>query len=389
MAALEPEMDEHYQSSFVAEIRHTGGTISNGGTTVRLASVFGFCYGVQRALELAYAARRVFPKETIYLLGEIIHNPAVNSRLAAAGIRNLLSPGEPTRIEDLTPQDVVIVPAFGAEASRMKELETRGCRIVDTTCGDVMSVWKRVRQNAVRGVTTIIHGNVAHEETRATSSRSYGADGGHYLVVAGLTETDAVCAYIAGGGNRAEFLHRFQGAHSPGFDPELHLQVVGVANQTTMLSDETREVQRRLYASLVQRDGDGRNFQHFDGICRATQERQDALRRLVESKPDLILIVGGYNSSNTTHLVAIGESNLPTYFIAGSKCLQSPRSIRHFDLRLQREIVTEGWLPDGDLTVGVTAGASCPESLIEQTIARLFALRGIDCYASNTPGPTI
>jgi 4-hydroxy-3-methylbut-2-en-1-yl diphosphate reductase len=379
MAGLEAQLNEHYKSSFITQLRIAGGTITVGGLTVQLATTFGFCHGVQRAIDMAYATRRLFPYASIYLLGEIIHNPSVNSRVTALGIRNLLSSETGVQIEDLRPDDIVIIPAFGAEINKMKALEARGCRIVDTTCGDVMSVWKHVRRNVSNSITTIIHGNAQHEETRATISRAHGSAGAHYLVVGGIREADIVCKYIIHGGDDEEFLKSFARAHSPGFQPDLHLRKVGLANQTTMLSSETQQVQSRLRAAIEERDGDLRNFHSFDGICRATQERQDSLRSLLESRQDLLLIIGGYNSSNTSHLVEIGERRVPTYFIEGAECLLTPKAIRHFDRQSRRQVVVQDWLPTGMVTVGVTAGASCPDALIEGTIKRLIELRDVNC----------
>jgi 4-hydroxy-3-methylbut-2-enyl diphosphate reductase len=247
---------------------------------------------------------------------------------------------------------------------------------VDTTCGDVMSVWKRVRQNAGEEVTSIIHGKATHEETRATASRALGAGNGRYLVVLNLEETDRVCDFIAGRMGREEFLRIFEGKFSEGFDPELHLVRIGVANQTTMLRAETEEVQRRIREAILKRDGDALNFRLFDTICGATQERQDALRDLLERPLDALLVVGGYNSSNTTHLAEIGEQKVPTWFIRNQECLESPDRIRHFDLHQKTEILSEKkWLPDHDLQIAITAGASCPNNLIEEVILRLLSLR--------------
>jgi 4-hydroxy-3-methylbut-2-enyl diphosphate reductase len=266
----------------------------------------------------------------------------------------------------------------------MKLISSRGCLVVDTTCGDVMSVWKRVRGYAKGGFTSIIHGKASHEETRATSSRAMGDDGnGHYLVVLTLADVDFVCDYIRHGGDRDLFLQRFSAASacSPGFDPDLHLQRIGVANQTTMLKSETEEIQRRLQQAIRDRDGgsDG-NFQVFDTICGATQDRQDGLFDLLKKPLDLLLVVGGYNSSNTTHLVEIGEQQLPTFFIRTSECLTSLEQIIHFDLHLKAEKTSySGKLADlaAEVTIGITAGASCPNNLIEDTLLRIFALRGV------------
>jgi 4-hydroxy-3-methylbut-2-enyl diphosphate reductase len=291
---------------------------------------------------------------------------------------NILDPECQVAAESLTPEDVVIVPAFGTELNTMKTIRQIGCQIVDTTCGDVMSVWKRVRQYANEDMTSIIHGKASHEETKATASRANSEGKGHYLIVLTLEETDIVCTYIERGGDKDAFLKRFQGAYSDGFDPDLHLKRVGVANQTTMLRGETEEVQRRIAASIQRRDGQPQssNFRFFDTICGATQERQDALRSMLSQSMDLLLVVGGYNSSNTSHLAEMGQEKLPTYFIRNSERLESPDKIVHYDLTKKLEVEAVQWLPAGKKTVGITAGASCPNNLIEDTIVRLYELNG-------------
>jgi 4-hydroxy-3-methylbut-2-enyl diphosphate reductase len=377
MERVQAEVEGHYRSDLVEEIRARGGTLGVGQTTVRLAKQFGFCYGVERAIDLAYAARKVFPDQRIFLLGEIIHNPDVNAQIAAMGIRHLAAHPSEAEIDELHPEDVVIVPAFGAEVPIVEAVKAHGCQIVDTTCGDVMSVWKRVRQNAREQVTSIIHGKAKHEETRATASRALGDGAGHYLVVLDLAETDFVCDYIRHGGDKAEFLRRFEDAMSPGFDPDQHLRRVGVANQTTMLRSETEEVQRRVRAAIEDRDGgDPANFRFFDTICGATQERQDALFDLLAAPLDLLLVVGGYNSSNTTHLAEIGEKKTATYFVRNAECLHSTVEIARYDLHAKRETIARDWLPAGPLKIGITAGASCPNNLIEDVIRRVLELRG-------------
>jgi len=242
MAKVQEQVQSHYRSVVVERIRANGGTLTVRDTTLRLAKQFGFCYGVERAIDLAYAARKVFADSRLYILGEIIHNPLVNEQIGAMGIKNLLGNGREAEIDELTADDIVIVPAFGTDLITLKKIQERGCQIVDTTCGDVMSVWKRVRQNAVEHVTSIIHGKAEHEETKATASRALGLGMGHYLIVLTLKDTDYVCDYIRGGGNKQEFLDRFKDAYSPGFDPDIYLEAVGVANQTTMLRGETEEV---------------------------------------------------------------------------------------------------------------------------------------------------
>jgi 4-hydroxy-3-methylbut-2-enyl diphosphate reductase len=296
------------------------------------------------------------------------------------GIVTIAGKPQVEEINQLRPEDIVIIPAFGTEVATRKKLEAKGCSFVDTTCGDVMSVWKRVRQYSKDAVTSIIHGKSWHEETMATSSQARASGNGHYLVVLTLAETDYVCNYIVHGGDKAEFLTKFKGAYSEGFDPEQHLQAIGVANQTTMLRGETEEVQRRLKAAMAAKYGDAelsRHFRFFDTICGATQDRQDALEKLLRDPLDLLLVIGGYNSSNTSHLAEMGEAKLPTYFIKNAAKMISDKLIHHYEQHKHEEIETRNWLPEGRVTVGITAGASCPNNLIEDTIRRLFELRGI------------
>ncbi len=380
MAAVQAQVEGHYRSEVVERVRANGGTLSFGGVTVLLAKQFGFCYGVERAIDLAYAARKVFSDKRVFILGEIIHNPEVNHQIAEMGVVNLLEGRKEADVSHLTKDDVVIVPAFGTDVTTLARVKERGVQIVDTTCGDVMSVWKRVKQNASEDMTSIIHGKASHEETRATASRALHGGRGHYLVVLTLADTDFVCDYIRKGGDKSAFLARFAGAMSDGFDPDLHLRRVGVANQTTMMRGETEEVQRRIMAAVKDRDGDTgiqNNFRFFDTICGATQERQDALAEMLRTKLDLLLVVGGYNSSNTSHLAEMGEQVLPTYFVRNASKLESRERIVHYDQHAKEEITTADWLPAAPSIIGVTAGASCPNNVIEDTIVRVFELFGI------------
>ncbi|MEY2491414.1 MAG: 4-hydroxy-3-methylbut-2-en-yl diphosphate reductase [Verrucomicrobiota bacterium] len=382
MAAVQEQVEAHYRSDIVDKVRRNGGVISVGDVTVRLAKQFGFCYGVERAIDLAYAARKVFKDRRLYIVGEIIHNPEVNEQISSLGIKNLTGRNKQADISELDPEDVVILPAFGTELAILQQIKDRGCQIVDTTCGDVMSVWKRVRKYASESVTSIIHGKAEHEETKATSSRALGDGKGHYLVVLTLADTDYVCDYIRNGGDKNAFLEKFRGAHSFGFDPDVHLKTVGVANQTTMLRGETEEVQKRIRQAVIDRDSAEeavKNFRFFDTICGATQERQDALRELLNVPMNLLLVVGGYNSSNTSHLAEMGEEKLPTFFVLNSSRLLSRDEIKHYDLHQKQEVIARHWLPQGQVVVGITAGASCPNNLIEETLLRLFELRGISC----------
>jgi 4-hydroxy-3-methylbut-2-enyl diphosphate reductase len=381
MEDVQAEVEKHYRSPIVEKLRKGGGSLTIGSTTLRLAQQFGFCYGVERAIDLAYASRRVFPENRIFLIGEIIHNPEVNRQLEEMGIVSLPWKEMDEQYDALTEDDVVLVPAFGAPTSFMDKIGEAGCYVIDTTCGDVMKVWRRVRNYAKTGATSIIHGKEGHEETRATASRAEGDDGkGHYLVILTLDEADYVCDYIRNGGERSAFLAKFAGATSENFDPDLHLVDIGVANQTTMLKSETEEIQRRISDAITKRDGSAERFQVFDTICGATQERQDALFDMLKNPLDILLVVGGYNSSNTTHLVEIGQEELPTFFIQDAGCLASFEKIANYDLEARQEIESDypsKLFDDGQVIVGVTAGASCPANLIEATILRVFELRGI------------
>lgn len=380
MAEVQKQVEHHYRSELVERIRGSGGRLVCGATTIHLAREFGFCYGVERAIDLAYAACKVFAGRRIFLLGEIIHNPDVNAQMAALGIRRLSARPTAEEFEALTSEDVVIVPAFGSEVSTVERLQAVGCQIVDTTCGDVMSVWKRVRQNSKEQVTSIIHGKASHEETRATASRALGPTGlGHYLIVLDLEQARKLRDFIVNGGDAAVFFREFEGAHSPGFDPLRHLQRIGVANQTTMLRSETEAIQNLLREAICKRDGGSdENFRYFDTICGATQDRQDALFQMLELPLDVLLVIGGYNSSNTTHLVEIGSQKVPTFFIQGAHCLLSPRQIFHFEIGSRQEVESADWLPPVSIpaSVGITAGASCPNNLIEDVIRRVLELRG-------------
>ena len=381
MEAVQAQVLSHYRSELVDRIRARGHLLSADGMTIKLAKEFGFCYGVERAIDLAYAARKSFPLEKhIFLLGEIIHNPEVNDQIRNLGIQTISNKPTDEEIARLRSEDVLIIPAFGTEVATRRKLEAKGCILVDTTCGDVMSVWKRVRQYSKESVTSIIHGKAKHEETKATTSQATAYGAGHYLVVFNLDETDCVCDYILRGGDKQAFLEKFKGAYSSGFNPDVHLEAIGVANQTTMLRGETEEVQRRLKSAMAKKYGPtelDKHFRFFDTICGATQDRQDALQKLLREPMNLLLVIGGYNSSNTSHLAEMGEAKLPTFFIKNAAKMVSDQIIIHYNQHLNKEVETHDWLPAGQITVGITAGASCPNNLIEDTIRRLFELRGV------------
>jgi 4-hydroxy-3-methylbut-2-enyl diphosphate reductase len=371
---------ESYHSDLVASIKDNEYRYASGRLTIHLAREFGFCYGVDRAVDYAYQARKRFPDRPVVLTGEIIHNPHVNEQLRAQGIRFLTDPGE--SIDALTPEDVVILPAFGVTIELLALLERRGCTLVDTTCGSVLNVWKNVKRYAADGFTSVIHGKYWHEETRATASQaSQGGLGGHYLVVLDREEAEVACAYIRGGAgvDREAFLARFEHAISPGFDPDVHLRRIGCANQTTMLSSESLDIGEMFRAAIRERYGEAdaaARFRAFDTICSATQDRQDAVAALLEAEPmDLMVVIGGYNSSNTCNLARLCEPRLPTYHVAEPGCLVSALEIRHKPVGAKDERVTAGWLPpSGPVVIGLTSGASTPDNLVERVVRRLEGL---------------
>jgi 4-hydroxy-3-methylbut-2-en-1-yl diphosphate reductase len=362
-----------YHSDLVDRVKSTDFTYRAGRLTVQLAREFGFCYGVDRAVDYAYQTRKRFPDRRVSLTGEIIHNPHVNEKLRAMGVGFLSD--SPQSVDELEPSDVVILPAFGVTVSMLQRLEARGCTLIDTTCGSVLNVWKNVRRYAEGGYTAIIHGKQWHEETRATASHAVGY-GGRYLVVLDDEETAVVCDYVRRRGAREAFLARFGGAASPGFDPDRDLDRIGLANQTTMLMSESLAISDMLKAAMIGRWGIAdldRHFQAFDTICSATQDRQDAVVALLRDRPiDLMLVIGGYNSSNTANLARICAESRPTFHIADPDCLVSPDEIRHRPLGSKAEATTRAWLPSsGAVTIGLTSGASTPDNLVGATIAKL------------------
>ena len=370
-----------FQSPLVDCIRQQGNELELPGVRLFLAESFGFCDGVKRAIEIAYAACRLFKDKRIWLIGEIIHNPEVNARLDALGLQHLPWRMDAPAYETLTPDDVVIMPAFGVPVPLRQLLEAKGVVLVDSTCGNVIKVWQRVRAYAAAGVTSIIHGKARHEESQATASQSLGKDGkGTFLVVFNTADARLVADYINGRGERVAFMQHFAGCHSDDFDPDVHLKAIGLANQTTMLKSETAEIQSLLRDAVVERDGNDENFHMFDTICGATQDRQNALFALLEKPLDAMFIIGGYNSSNTTHLAHIAARKVPTFFVSSAECLLRPQRIRCYDLELKKEVVRPlpAWFkhPERELQIGVTAGASCPANVIEDVICRIAELCG-------------
>ena len=372
-----------YQSDLIASLRTHGHELREGRLTVRLAEAFGFCWGVERAVAMAYETRRHYPTERIWITNEIIHNPSVNDHLRGMDVLFIPVEGGVKDFSEVAAGDVVILPAFGATVQEMQLLSERGCHIVDTTCPWVSKVWNTVEKHKKQSFTSIIHGKVKHEETLATSSFA-----GTYLVVLDLAEAQMVCVYILAGGvaaadpaeraaAREAFMARFAKASSPGFDPDRDLTRLGVANQTTMLKSETEEIGRLFERTMLQRFGPaelGEHFLAFNTICDATQERQDAMFSLVDEPLDLMVVIGGYNSSNTTHLQEIAESRgIRSFHIDTPERIGPGNRIEHKPLGAELELL-EPFLPAGRLRVGITSGASTPDRVVEDVIHRLMDL---------------
>ena len=387
-AAVSALLDSEYKSNLIQEIRDNGYTLVQGNVTIRLAEAFGFCWGVERAIALAYETRQQFPKERIWITNEIIHNPSVNKNLRDMAVEFI--PVDDQGNKDFSVvegSDVVILPAFGASVQEMQLLTQKGCTIMDTTCPWVSKVWNSVEKHKKSDYTSIIHGKYQHEETIATSSFA-----GIYLIVLNLEEAEYVCRYIleweemqeGRSQRKAEFLAKFKNAHSEGFDPEKDLVRVGVANQTTMLKGETEHIGKLFERTMMRKYGPtvlNEHFMSFNTICDATQERQDAMFHLVEEPLDLMMVIGGYNSSNTTHLQEISiEKNIPSYHIDCADRIGPGNRVEHKPLN-QSLTTTENWLPDGPIVVGITSGASTPDRVVSDVVKSIFALKNMAAIA--------
>jgi 4-hydroxy-3-methylbut-2-enyl diphosphate reductase len=385
---IEPLLAAEYHSQLVEDIRARGYIATFDDITIRLAEDFGFCYGVDRAVDYAYQTTLKFPDRRIYLVGEIIHNPHVNQRLKDAGV-TFLYPAENGEFDFsmITPDDVVILPAFGVTLQDFARLQKLGCIVVDTTCGSVLNVWKRVESYARDGFTAVIHGKYFHEETRATASQANTAAQGKYLVVRDKDEAQLVCDFIEQNGNaltRDAFRMHFAAKSSADFDPDVDLVRIGVANQTTMLASESLAIAAQIGHSMSRRYGReniAQHFRSFDTICSATQERQDAVLKIMQDPPDIMIVVGGYNSSNTNHLAHLCREYTTTYHIADASCIDVESGIIRHKPELQPdapEVETRDWLPPGHLSLGLTAGASTPNNKIGETIERVLQTRRAD-----------
>ncbi len=367
------ELQSEYQSNLIQEIRNNNYILQKGDVTIRLAEAFGFCWGVERAVAMAYETRKHFPNENLWITNEIIHNPSVNQRLREMKVKFIQVNSNNKDFSQVGTGDVVILPAFGASVQEMEILNKKGCKIVDTTCPWVSKVWNTVEKHKKKDYTSIIHGKFNHEETIATSSFA-----GKYLIVLNMSDAEYVANYILHGGNKQEFMTKFNFSYSENFDPDVDLERVGIANQTTMLKGETEQIGKLFERTMMQKYGTvelNAHFQSFNTICDATQERQDAMFKLVEEKLDLMVVIGGFNSSNTTHLQEIAiEYNIPSYHIDSAERVKLDNRIEHKPLNKDLEIA-ENWLPHGKIVVGITSGASTPDKVVEDVVQKIFTFK--------------
>ena len=387
-AEVKPIIESEYHSALLERVRSRAYVDRFGDITVRLAKDFGFCYGVDRAVDYAYQTRHKFPDKRVYLVGEIIHNPHVNKRLQEMGIEFIYPDDDGSfDFRRVTPEDVVIIPAFGVTLKDLKTLQTIGCVLVDTTCGSVLLVWKRVDGYARDGFTAVVHGKYRHEESRATASQVERYKGGKYIVVRDMAEAELVGAYLTGREGRLtrdDFMRRFAKCSSEGFDPDLHLRKIGVANQTTMLATESLAIGARLREMMAESFGEEHaqeHFRSFGTICSATQERQDAVLEMMQDPPDVMIVIGGYNSSNTNHLAHMCRGYTRTFHIDNAACIDLGTGAIHHKPELDPhtpEAVDWDWLPAGPFQLGITAGASTPDNEIGRTLARVLELKELE-----------
>ncbi len=364
----------------------TPSIIDLGKIRFKIARHFGFCYGVQNAIEIAYKALLENPGKRIFLLSEMIHNPHVNEDLNNRGIKFLrTAEGEQLiPFSELTPDDVVIVPAFGTTVelfARLSELKINPYKY-NTTCPFVEKVWKRSEQLGEKGYSIIVHGKYNHEETRATFSHA--SVKAPTVIIRDMEMAKHLAKYIRGEIDPSHFYTDFEGRFSPDFNVERDLKRIGVVNQTTMLATETHEISDLLRSSMIDAHGAENINHHFadtrDTLCYATSENQLSVYSLIEATGDIAIIVGGYNSSNTSHLVELCEQHLPAFHIKDAGEIIDHKSIRHLDYKTREVIITENWFPNGKekIDILVTAGASCPDSLVDQVLKKIASLSKLD-----------
>jgi 4-hydroxy-3-methylbut-2-enyl diphosphate reductase len=368
----------------VDELKTNDFVIEKDGVKVYLAKDFGFCWGVERSIALAYEAVEHFPGKTVHITNELIHNPEVNDKLHDMNVQFIEKLGEGKKdFSKIGEGDVVILPAFGASFEEMTLMNNKNVEVVDTTCPWVSKVWNTVDQHQRKGLTSVIHGKYGHEETVATVS--FCED---YICVKDIKEAEMVADYIINGGDKEKFLKYFEKAVSKGFDPDTMLDKVGLANQTTMYKKETRAIGQLMQKAMMKKFGPVNAKDHyleFDTICDATQERQDAISDLVENSDELgldfILVVGGWDSSNTAHLLEIPEkAGVRSFHINKSECIGADNTITH--RTVDGEIVTEKFIEDIEnkdkkLVMGVTSGASTPDKAVQDSLDQIFMLKKV------------
>jgi 4-hydroxy-3-methylbut-2-enyl diphosphate reductase len=383
---------ERYRGSIISRVKKARGqadprkrdlspaVLDFGPVRFALARHFGFCYGVENAVEIAYRILDENPGRRIFFLSEMIHNPKVNGDLRKRGVRFMFTPAGEQLVpwEELESGDIVVVPAFGTTLEFQERLAERGIDVCDfnTTCPFVEKVWKRSASLGEEGYAVVVHGKEAHEETRATFSHSRRS--APTVIVRNIEEARVLGGIIRGEVPLAEFEKRFRSKCSGDFDPAVHLARIGVVNQTTMLATETHDIAEELRAALADRYGAGAIAEHFadtaDTLCYATNENQNATYALIERGADLGLVVGGYNSSNTSHIVELCAAAMPTFFIDGVDAIDSGERIHHFDLESKSMKTTEGWLGAArPVDVILTCGASCPDAILDEVLLRVLS----------------
>ncbi|CAM9591117.1 unnamed protein product [Chrysoparadoxa australica] len=370
-------MLKEFTSPMVKNLKENGNVITKGDVTVKLAQDYGFCWGVERAIAMSFQARNHFEDKTLHITNELIHNPGVNEKLDDIGVEFVPVDDGVKDFSNIKDGDVVILPAFGATLEEMQYLDKKNVQIVDTTCPWVSKVWNTVDKHTKMDYTTVMHGKYAHEETVATSSFA-----NKYITVKDTVEAQYVVDYILKGGDKAEFMEKFKYAVSEGFDPDVDLERVGLANQTTMYKRDTRAIGQLFEKALLEKYGPAQINDHymaFDTICDATQERQDAMLELVEDKDiDMMIVVGGWDSSNTHHLAEISvDRGIPTYWVNKAECVKADGSIDHKDPHSLEVINVPNFLPPGKITVGVTSGASTPDAYLQQSVENIFMLKNL------------